>query len=30
MDIIWCALIVAFFLLLVGLTVGCDRLMPRR
>ena len=30
MDILWVALIGAFFLLLVGLTVGCDRLMPRR
>ena len=30
MDIVWLALIGAFFLLLVGLTVGCDRLMPRR
>mgnify|MGYP001546129463 CR=1 FL=1 len=30
MDVVWCALIGAFFLLLVGLTVGCDRLMLRR
>jgi hypothetical protein len=30
MDILWVVLIGAFFLLLVGLTVGCDRLMPRR
>ena len=30
MDIVWIALIGAFFLLLVGLTVGCDRLMSRR
>jgi hypothetical protein len=30
MDILWIVLIGAFFLLLVGLTVGCDRLMPRR
>jgi len=30
MDIVWLALIGVFFLLLVGLTVGCDRLMPRR
>jgi hypothetical protein len=30
MDILWVVLIGAFFLLLVGLTVGCDRLLPRR
>jgi hypothetical protein len=30
MDIVWIALIAAFFLLLVGLTVGCDRLLTRR
>jgi hypothetical protein len=30
MDVVWIALIGAFFLLLVGLTLGCDRLMPRR
>jgi len=30
MEIFWIALIGVFFLLLVGLTVGCDRLMPRR
>lgn len=30
MDIVWIGLIVVFFLLLVGLTVGCDRLMARR
>jgi hypothetical protein len=30
MDILYIALSVTFFLLLVGLTVGCDRLFPRR
>lgn len=30
MDIVWVALVGAFFLLLVGLTAGCDRLMARR
>jgi hypothetical protein len=30
MDIVWLALLGAFFLLLVGLTFGCDRLIPRR
>jgi hypothetical protein len=30
MDIVWIALIGAFFFLLVGLAVGCDRLMLRR
>jgi hypothetical protein len=30
MDIVWVALIGMFFLLLVGLAVGCDRLMSRR
>ncbi len=30
MDIVWCALISAFFLLTVALAVGCERLMPRR
>lgn len=30
MEIVWIVLIGVFFLLLVGLTVGCDRLMPRR
>jgi hypothetical protein len=30
MDIVWCAFAAGLFLLLVGLTVGCDRLMPRR
>ncbi len=30
MDIVWCALIGVFYLLLVGLVAGCDRLMPRR
>jgi len=30
MDIVWCALIGAFFLLTVALAIGCERLMPRR
>jgi hypothetical protein len=30
MDIVWIALLGAFFLLLIGLTVGCDRLLTRR
>jgi hypothetical protein len=30
MDIVWCALLGAFFLLLVGLTAACERLMSRR
>jgi hypothetical protein len=30
MDIIWCALAGVFFLILVGLAIGCERLMPRR
>ena len=30
MDIVWLALLGALFLLLIGLTVGCDRLIPRR
>jgi hypothetical protein len=30
MDIVWIALIGAFFVLLVGLVVGCDRLLTRR
>jgi len=30
MDIVWIALLIVFFFLLVGLTAGCDRLMPRR
>ena len=30
MDFVWCALLGAFFLLLVGLTAACDRLLPRR
>jgi hypothetical protein len=30
MDIVWCALAGAFFLILVGLAIGCERLMPRR
>lgn len=30
MEIVWIVLIGVFYLLLVGLTVGCDRLMPKR
>jgi len=30
MDIFWIALLGALFLALVGLTVGCDRLLSRR
>jgi hypothetical protein len=30
MDMVWLALLGALFLLLIGLTVGCDRLIPRR
>lgn len=30
MDLIWITLLGAFFLLLVGLTIGCDRLLTRR
>jgi hypothetical protein len=30
MDILWLALIAALFLLLVGLAIGCDRLLRRR
>lgn len=30
MDIVWCALLVVFFFLLVGLTAACERLMSRR
>jgi len=30
MDIVWLALLGALFLLLIGLTVGCERLIPRR
>lgn len=30
MDFVWIGLVVVCFLLLVGLTAGCDRLMPRR
>ncbi len=30
MDILWIALLGAFFLLTAALAIGCDRLMPRR
>jgi hypothetical protein len=30
MDIVWIALLAALFFVLVGLTVGCDRLLTRR
>lgn len=30
MDLLWIALLGAFFLLTVWLAVGCDRLLPRR
>lgn len=30
MDIVWIALIGVLFIALIGLTVGCDRLLNRR
>jgi hypothetical protein len=30
MDLVWCGLLVGLFVLVVGLTVACDRLLPRR
>jgi hypothetical protein len=30
MDIAWCGLVVALFLVTLGLAAGCDRLMSRR
>jgi hypothetical protein len=30
MDFVWLALIGAFFLLVIGLLAGCDRLLSRR
>ncbi len=30
MDLLWIALLGAFYLLTVLLAVGCDRLLPRR
>jgi hypothetical protein len=30
MDIVWCALTCALFILLVWLAAGCERLMPRK
>jgi hypothetical protein len=30
MDLVWCVLLGAFFVLLVWLTAACERLMSRR
>lgn len=30
MDILWCVLLVAFYLLVFLLALGCERLSPRR